>query len=163
MSNLIIPDKIGTHKPKVTKTQMIEALMIAAKDKHDAEKDSNEKELEKLQKEIDALLLKSLKNTKIVIKSATISYSFKRGYDNHYRVEVVTTAPLHYESPEMTKLLKKYKEAYEKTEWDATKVRMKIVASLSTPNPLLQKTFKKALNDTVTQILNPEVTQTIEC
>lgn len=162
MNNLIIPNKIATHKPKVTKTQMLEALMIAAKEKHDAEKPSYKKELEKLQKELDALVIKSLKNKKIEIVSAVIPYGVLNGWNKEYEVSVITSAPNSYKSAEVTKLIKKYQIAHEKTCWDENKVKEKIKKSLSAPNPLLQASFKKALNDTVTQILNPEVTQTIE-
>jgi len=143
MSNLIIPSKIKSTAPKPTKTQLVEALLIKAKELHDKE----EKRKTKLRDEIEKKLLE------IGLKD------FAKATHNKFSVNVnayTDSAQIQFRltSSECKKLIKEYSELkYEYYhEHDAKK---KILEALKPANPLLGNSMvEKSLEDLILQIFN---------
>lgn len=143
MSNLIIPSKINATAPKPTKTQLVEALLIKAKELHDKEEERKAKVVKDLQKQLLVVGLKDLD------KATPNKFNL---CINNWK----DTASINFEltSAECKKLLKALGDNKSKyfNEKDA---KEKILESLKPANPLLGNSMvEKSLEDLVLQIFN---------
>lgn len=143
MSNLIIPNKIKATAPKPTKTQLVEALLIKAKELHDKEEERKTKLRKEIEKQLLEVGLKDL--TKATPNKFSLSVNtYQESADIEFSLK----------SPECKKLLKQHA----KCKYDYFReadAKEKILKALKPANPLLgNSTVEKSLEDLLLQIFN---------
>jgi len=143
MSNLIIPNKIKTTLPKPTKTQLVEALLIKAKELHDKE----EERKKKLRKEIETQLLEA--GLKDLAEANPNKFTVcVNEYQESADIEFKLT------SPQCKKLIKQYAK-YSSKRFYESEAKTKILESFKPANPLLNNSvIEKSLEDLYHKIFN---------
>jgi hypothetical protein len=143
MSNLIIPSKINATAPKPTKTQLVEALLIKAKELHDKEEERKEKAVKELQKQLLEVGVKEL----LKCNPSKLKLS-RQAWNNTASIDFSLTSP---QCKKLLKLLEDNKREY----FNEKDAKEKIMEALKPANPLLgNSVVKKSLEDLCHSIFN---------
>jgi hypothetical protein len=149
-TTLILPDKIQKAQPKPTKSQLIEALFVKAKEKFNKEKEKANIKQEEIKEEIKEKAIIAIPNR---LKELEVEVN--------YRGEVSIKFDMN--DSLFNKLGQKYQKADSVGYFNEYKTRDKIKESLKTPNPLLDNPdVSIALENLLESIFNSKENLIIE-
>ena len=123
-TTLILPNKIKKTQPKPTKSQLIEALVVKAKEKFNKQKEEANIKQEKIREEIKEKAI-------IAIPKRLNELQVEVNYRGDVSIRFVMNDSL------FNKLGQKYQEADSIGYFDKNETKNKIKESLKSPNPLL--------------------------
>jgi hypothetical protein len=143
MSNLIVPPKIKNTAPKPNKTQLVEALLVKAKEIHDKENEQKKKIRENIENQLLEIGFKEIKKA---------SKSKLKVQIQHYN----NTAYIEFElnSVKCEELIERHVKAKYRNFYK-NEAKKTIIESLKPANPLLNNSdVEKSLENLVQQIFN---------
>lgn len=123
-TTLILPNKIKKTQPKPTKSQLIEALVVKAKEKFNKQKEEANIKQEKIREEIKEKAI-------IAIPKRLNELEVEVNYRGDVSIRFVMNDSL------FNKLGEKYQKADSIGYFDKNETKNKIKESLKSPNPLL--------------------------
>jgi hypothetical protein len=149
-TTLIPPDKIQKTQPKPTKSQLIEALVVKAKEKFNKQKEEANIKQEKIREEIKEKAI-------IAIPKRLNELQVEVNYRGDVSIRFVMNDSL------FNKLGQKYQEADSIGYFDKNETKNKIKESLKSPNPLLDNPdVSIALENLLESIFNSKENLVIE-
>ena len=147
-TSVIIPSKIQNTAPKPTKAQLIEALLLRAKEAHrtaEAEKDLKRSALEE---EGRKLVIEEFKKAKPTNEDISLY--------NQWRHDTPASVTVEVTSPKIKEVQRKLSKLHESS-FDADSTKRRITEGLKAPNPLLGNTdMAKALDALLATLMAPK-------
>lgn len=127
-TSLAIPTKIQNTAPKPTKSQLVEALLLRAREAHQKAEEAKTVKREALVKEAEQLVLSGLKSIKISEWAVDLRESWSERYP--------ATISADFRSPKLSSLRDRINKL-RSSRFDTDSNKKLITEKLKTPNPLL--------------------------
>ena len=144
MNKLIIPNQIEANKPKPTKAQLVEALLIQAKENWTQENVKRRALRDQITLEAKTYVEKVLREKKNIFSNSEININ------SRYDKSIVILFEV--KDKKTTEFCEKHENARD-IYFNEQAVKEKIQKSLRNPNPLLNKEYKNSIKDLLDQVM----------